>query len=541
VISAALVFTKDIGVGGFRWGDTPSHAMDGVLIHDWLAGGPEAWVRPVAFAERQYAHYPTLSIGRTYPPGFAIFEALFFALLGVSAGVARLTTACFGVAAVAGAYLVGGRFLSRVGAVCAAVALLTMPMVVLWTRQTMLEMPTLAVLIWLTYAVQMYLAKPTWLRCSAVVILLLASCLFKQTAVFIVPVVGVIMVVQAWRRVIPWRQFIVSSVAVGVPVAGMFVLTLQSGGCATHLLEVVTQGNGVSGWATWASLRYYPAALRGQIGSLLVAAAIAGFVVSMRRFDWDWGLMLLWFASLMVMLTFIQHKEPRYLFFACFPIAMWAGLAVDRVFGMFRRKLVPGAVLACASTWLLAQAYVQPIGYRPDYGELVAANADKIRGRIVFFEGRRDGDFIFAVRARLGPRRAVIVRGSKILYSCAADTRWRYESYVRDEAEVGEALDRFGFSALFVEREPVTNAAEIGLLQAYLASTSTYGRVGSRVLTAGGIGQACTSRAVDVYVPQTPIERTARFVEIPLPIASQSIRVDLDALMAELEARLQAG
>lgn len=541
LVAAAVVFTKDAAVGGFRWGDAPSHAMDGVLIRDWMTAGPQAWLQPRDFAERQYAYYPTLSMGQTYPPGFAIFEGLFFWLFGVSAAVARLTTACFGVAAIFGAYLVARRLQTSIGAVCTAGALLAMPSIVLWTRQTMLEMPTLAVLIWLTYAVQAYLAVPTWPRCIVVILLLLGSPFFKQTAVFIVPVVGIVMFVQAWRRCIPWRHFTVASCAVGVPLAAMLLLMLRSNGSGTHLLEVVTSENGATGWLNWTSLLYYPRMLPAHVGCLVLCPAAAGLVISLRRLDWSWGLVLLWFAAFMLMITYIQHKQPRYLFFACFPIAMWTGLAMDRAVALFRRRLVPSAIVISCMACLVVRAYGGPIPHRPDYGALVATHADKIRGHIVFFEGRRDGDFIFAVREQLGPRQAVIVRGSKILYSCAADTRWRYTSYVANRYDVAETLDKFAFSALFVERENATVAVEVGLLQDYLSTTSTYTRVGTQVLSPRGTGRMGVSRTIDVYAPQTPLERSVRFMEIPMPIASQSIRVDLDELTAELKATVQAG
>jgi hypothetical protein len=133
------------------------------------------------------------------------------------------------------------------------------------------------------------------------------------------------------------------------------------------------------------------------------------------------------------------------------------------------------------------------------------------------------------------------VRGSKVLYSCAADTRWRYSSYVDDVDDVAETLNGFGFSALFVERENATAASEIGLLRHFLFHTSAYKRLATQILTAGGRWQACTSRTVDLFVPSEPIERKVRFLEIPMPVASLSIRVDLDEMMKELNAAVKEG
>jgi len=253
-----------------------------------------------------------------------------------------------------------------------------------------------------------------------------------------------------------------------------------------------------------------------------------------RRLDWFNGYLLTWLLGFLLLITFIQHKQPRYLFFAYFPIAMWAGFGVDQMVCTFRRTAVPSLVAAGCGLFLLVGAYLQPTPCGPDYGDLVSNQADKIRGHIVFVEGRRDGDFIFAVRERLGPRQAVIVRGSKLLYSCAADTRWRYVSHIADSDDLAETLNKFGFSALFVERENVTNVGEAGLLMDYLSATPTYTRVATQVLSPVRMGQKGVSRTVDMYVPQQPLERSVRFMVIPMPIASQSIRVDLDKLTAEL-------
>ena len=58
LVTTGIVLGKDISVGGLRYGDTAVHAMDGVLIHDWIAAGPDAWAQPMQFAEAQYGHYP---------------------------------------------------------------------------------------------------------------------------------------------------------------------------------------------------------------------------------------------------------------------------------------------------------------------------------------------------------------------------------------------------------------------------------------------------------------------------------------------------
>ena len=47
LVATGFVLGKDISVGGLRDSDSAVHAMDGVLIHDWIAAGPSAWVEPM--------------------------------------------------------------------------------------------------------------------------------------------------------------------------------------------------------------------------------------------------------------------------------------------------------------------------------------------------------------------------------------------------------------------------------------------------------------------------------------------------------------
>ena len=42
LIAAGVIFAKDISVGGVRWKDESTHIMDGVLLLDWAAAGPDA-------------------------------------------------------------------------------------------------------------------------------------------------------------------------------------------------------------------------------------------------------------------------------------------------------------------------------------------------------------------------------------------------------------------------------------------------------------------------------------------------------------------
>lgn len=532
---SAVVFMKSITDGGFRWGDAPTHAMDGVLVHDWITSGPSVWLHPIDFAVKQYSHYPTLGMGRPYPPGYAAVEAIFFLLFGVSITVARLCTACFGVAAVVGVYAVAKRFLNTVPACCAALSLTAMPAVIFWTRQTMLEMPTLAVLIWLVYATQKYIESPNWKRWIAVVALMFAAPLFKQTAVFIIPVIGLVLLVLTIRKQIPRKQFFVAASLILLPMAMFFAFTFWSNNSSTHMLNVVAWNKPLHQWLNWDTIMVYPLLMPRSVGSVILAASLVGMILSLRKWNWMSGLLIAWMITFMVMIICIQHKQPRYLFFSYFPIAIWIGYFVQQcLMWLSNKKSLVATACVLGMSILIVRAFDTRIPHYPDYGPLVTRYEDYIRGKIIFFEGRRDGDFIFAVREQLGKQQAVIIRGSKILYSCAADKGWHYVSYVSDTNEVHEKLKPFGFEALFVEQDNKAQIHEVDLLHDYLQDDTTFKWVEGIEFEFSNHPAKWNDRTLNVYFPQIPGKRTVRYFDIPIPISSQQIRVDLNDLLTDL-------
>ncbi len=532
VMLAGVVFGRDISVGGLRYSDACTHAMDGVLIHDWVKSGPSHWLDPMAFAVRQYGHYPTLGIGRVYPPGFAVVESVFFAVFGVNPTAARMSVVMFGILAVVGCYFLSRRIMAPAGAACAAAALLAMPDVVVWTRQVMLEMPTLAVLIWALWATLRYLDNPSARRWVPATLLLLAAPMFKQTAVFILPVVFILLIQAALKKRVPWRHVIASVVITGTPPATMLAMTMNSRGTTNHMSNLVSLGRSATDWLNWPAIAFYPSALPGQVGWVILALAGVGLLLFARRPTVTHAAVGLWFLVFAAMSVVIQHKENRYAFFGFLPIAIWAGYAMQALLNRLTNTNSMRFATATAVLIAAAGGYRSDTPVRPDYRPLVRTHESAIRGRVIMFEGHRDGDFVFAARCVLGVQGCVILRGSKLLYSCASDPRFAFTSYVANRSDVARILDPFGLERVFVERENDLNLAEVQMLQDELNDPKRYELLDSQTLVAN-VGRRSTRREiVDVYKPVHPSPRRLRVVEIPIPIASRTIRIDLDELAA---------
>src|SRR5258708_13312422 len=131
--------------GDFWWSDVPRHALNGVFVRDLIADLPLS--DPVGYAVQYYIRYPALTI-LFYPPLFYLFSAPFFALFGVSHAVALLPVLTGYFAFGCGVYAVSRRWFTRGPALAGALMLMGAPIVTLWGRQVMLELPCYALLMW---------------------------------------------------------------------------------------------------------------------------------------------------------------------------------------------------------------------------------------------------------------------------------------------------------------------------------------------------------------------------------------------------------
>ena len=513
------VLGKDISKGGLRSLDAPVHAMDGVLVHDWVAAGPSAWADPMSFAVGQYAHYPSLSIGWHYPPGFAIIEAAFFGVFGISATAARMAVVFMGLLGIVGVYVFMRSCTGPAVSALAGAALLAMPAVTEWGRQTMLELPTLTVMIWAGVALTRYARQPRAMRLALVIALTLLSLLCKQNAVFLIGPVTATVGLCAWRGDARWRHVLIPGfLCITVPIAVWFSMS----DAVTKLVDG-TDGSGTS-W-NLATLTLYAKLLPGQVGLWLLAAAVVGLVVSWRRSPAIATFLTVWFLGCYAMVTVAEFKQARFFFLGLFPFAIWAaqgyGVLLDRLPSRWR-----SAVVVTGVGIMSVVAFNRPIRYYPDHGPAVVSHRDEIEGHAVLFSGLRDGDFVFAVRQHIPWRKTVVIRASKLLYTCLAHPIFDFQTNIGSEADVAAAIKPLGLAHLFIERENRLRVPTDALLRDYLAETAAYRRVDS-IRLAEEPEPNYRNVTMDVYESTAPPERTMEYLDVPVPRVHRTVRVNL--------------
>ena len=522
VLITLIVLGKDITVGGFRHGDSAAHAMDGVLIHDWIGAGPDAWGNPIDFATKQYAHYPTLGIGRHYPPGFAAVEAVFFGIFGISPFSARLCVVFFGVLASLGTYLFCRDYMGRPAATLSAIVLITLPGTTLWGRQVMLELPTLSMLIWAGVAMRAYLGHPTLLRLLGTFALCMLAMMFKQPAVFLAAAVAITLVAGLVGGRTRWSHAILGTL---IAVACIVAAVASLDGHGSKLLRGDATFEHL--WSL-SALTFYMRELPGHLGLPVVIAAVVGVFATRRSLGPVSLFLLAWVAVCYVMLTAADFKNPRFIYLAVFPFAVFAGGAVEWAYPGLSRSAgyLPGLVAATLCIACSAKAMAAPIAFRPEYGAVVSTHRDKILGRAVLFSGLRDGDFVFAVRQYLPWRQAVVVRGSKLLYTCNGRTNLDFVSNVVSMEDVESLMRRYAFEYVFVEHENKLRLSEDAMLRRFLEADGLYRRLDTFRFE---MDRRPTFRdtTLELFQVTEQLPRLVNHFDILIPRANRVVRVNL--------------
>ena len=488
----------------------------------------------MAFARRQYALYPALGIGIHHPPGLAIAEAGAFAVFGISMVVARAVILAFGVLCLVGLYLLLRKATTLAGALSGTSLMVCMPLIVKWGRETMLEMPTLAVLVWSAYLFLRYLDRPAKGRLILFLTVATMGPFFKQTAIFILPVFGLWALVRRKKMGIPTSHLVAAALTlVLIPGAYFYMIfarasfyTARVGGKSElpFMLQVAT------------TFRVSVVGMAKGAGLVGLSLAIAGAIIAMfKQRSRVFFLACFWLVSFVLMWSLshgpdLATREPRFLFFGIVPFAMFAGLGLGHLAEMLRPERVRVAIVTVLVLGMAMMGFARDVTVGPDYRPIVGVHTPRIHGNVVMFAGQRDSDFIFAVREIIGPQKAIILRSSKMLYDCAVGPEFSksgYRELVSDMSDIEKVLDDFGVSAVFAVREDAHWAPPEKLLRAYLAQSTKYECIKA---TGGSRPGSAACPPIDVYVRRVPIVRKARYLEINLPTVGSVIKVDLDSL-----------
>ncbi|HVP11780.1 MAG TPA: glycosyltransferase family 39 protein, partial [Phycisphaerae bacterium] len=152
LLAVLVVGAPGITQGGLGWSDAPQHTFDGIFVLEFFKQWPVHGFR--AWAEQFYLKCPALGIFVYWPPGFAVVEAVFFALFGVSIVAARAVVLLYAIAAGLLMFALGRRWFDRPTGLLASLLLITCAHGALWLNDVMLEWPTTCWILAAVYAYQ---------------------------------------------------------------------------------------------------------------------------------------------------------------------------------------------------------------------------------------------------------------------------------------------------------------------------------------------------------------------------------------------------
>jgi Dolichyl-phosphate-mannose-protein mannosyltransferase len=451
VVAVALLFRTSPTAGDFWWSDAPRHAMDGVFYYDLARALPLTHLKQ--WAIDYYLQYPAVTV-LTYPPLFALVEALFFSLFGVSHVTAQLTVSAFFLATAYGAYFLARRLVGRIAAFSTALVFVSTPIVSLWGRQVMLEIPTFAFLLWSAYFFCRYLdsSKPRDLYLTAT--LVLGAAYTKQPAIFIAPAYLLTLYFVYRKGLFRRAEFWWSAAISAAGIAPLIVFTWLWGRAN------VQQAAG-GGWvkvprlkeSTWEYVAKYE--WPRQLGWIVLGLAIVYCAGALLRKQWRLPKPALFFLAAWILVgyvffTLIAVTSSRYTIFLVFPLVFFAVLAIVR--GL-PAKIAPYAALAFAVASFAYTLIMNHVPYVAGYraaAQYVCSMAPP--DSVVMFSGLRDGSFIFNVKSMPECKNLTVIRSDKLLLRVAIDRRlFGVEELGVTETKFRGMFERYGIRYIVVE------------------------------------------------------------------------------------------
>lgn len=391
--------------------DAARHAMNGVFFRDLVHEGHLH--DPVAYGKWYYAHFPSLSLPY-HPPLFPIFEAVLFAMTGVSVFSARLAISLFTFAAAVLLYRLVQSTHSRALALIAVPAFFAIPLSRSLASEIMLEMPALAFVVAAVYVIR-DLEFRFSIRTGILFALLASAGVWTKQTVFLALIPFVLALVARKLRLFAAWKIWVSCAVIAVATVGLLSLSvfIHSTGMNQTWPHRTLNKTMTANWAFY----YDSSCIQiGVAATLLLGILVPVLLFSPDRFRQPFRrdyLYVSWLIAEIAVILPLGAFDERYLFFAYPPMIV---LICSALF-FLSQKLLPGipqpvlpAVLVFG--WLLFFSHSKP-NYLAGPSQVAETLTQAHASRILYC-GRSDGSFIFAWRSLHSLPNTTVIRGDKL-------------------------------------------------------------------------------------------------------------------------------
>ena len=496
---------------GFWWTDAATFALNGEFVRDYIATGLSR--PPMAFANAWFLRYPALTIS-LYPPVLPLAEAAVFAVFGFSHVAAQATVAAFTALAAWGAYAAGRTAMPPLAAAAFGLIMLATPAVLLWSRQVMMEVPSLAFLLLGAAALLRYQSAGGPWRLLGAAAMVLAATYTKQTAVFAGPAFAAALLIDSGLALLRRREIWLAGVG---GLIGLVPLALFTVKFAPQLIDIAAaQGTGETiDRLSAATLTHYARALPAIAGWLPLLGAIAYLAVVAVR---GWSgiaerrfaiLMLCWFAADYAFVTFVGHFEDRYGLMLAIPPAAFSVLLIVRL----APASAPAVAALAGAAFFAGSVIAEPVPWVGGYGAVAAAILrNTAQNDVILFDGEDSKSLAFALRSRTPVPKIYMLRAEKLLVNYTIDRSWGIEDRNVSTEDIAAMIDRLGVALVVLQPGFWTDQPSLARLESYVRS-DRFEQVDEVAVGAEEAGKRATIKLFRTRNPTRPSAQTIQQLE----------------------------
>jgi 4-amino-4-deoxy-L-arabinose transferase-like glycosyltransferase len=513
--AAALLLATAPVADDFSWSDAPRHALNGIFVRDFVAAHP--WHDPTGWAQSYYLKYPALSV-LFYPPLFYVVEAAFYAAFGFSHFVAQLTVAAFYALLGLATYRLARLWLSRYVSLGVALMLMGAPTMAFWGRQVMLDIPADALMSLGAYFVLRFIKDDRGRDLALGVGLTLAAIYTKYNVAFIVPVLGLALLAARGSAVLKDRRIWLACALAALALIPAAWLNLHYGAANIQSASDLAGELPRDSLAAWL---FYPAALPEMLSwPVLVLALVGSALVARERGGalrgWPLVLLLTWIAVGYLAFSAISLRAPRHVLPVLTPLVILAGYALQR---LAPARWAGLAACAFGVATLGMTLYTDPVPVITGHKAIADAVADMAPpNAVVLFSGYRDGNFIFAIRARQDRPDISVLRADKLLLRIVVERNRGVAEAGYSEDDIAKLIRDLGVDIVVAEDGFWDDLTEMQRFEAVLARPD-FAPIGHFPIT-GTMGHS--DKSFTLYRPTYAVSHPRGSLSIDMPIIGET-------------------
>lgn len=511
MLTSAVFFSVPMNADS-GWPDAGRHAMDGIFYLDFLLEG--GLFAPMEYAADYYQRYPAIS-PVMYPPFFGLVEGAAFSVLGISFWAGRLMVAFFLCWGSWGIFQYTKEWLGDDGGLYAALIFVSLPIVIYWSRDVMLETPAMALVIWSFHYFLKYLKEKKTKDVALCLVFATLGPYTKQNTIFIFPAFFVAAMLAKKINLITARPFLfglILSFLFGIP---LLIITFTLG----QLNLEQSFGNLKESQSLVVHVSYYFKALPESLGlPFLILAAGGLYALRKSKNKEEIALLIAWGTIAYIQMTVIKIKEPRHGFFwiPVFAILASAGLKTGLSFFMGQKwQKSLGLMLILAI--FLTNLFTCPNNWAEGFHAPAAFLKKQWEGRAVLINIHRDANFIFHARALDPDKKLRIYRSDKIFESRMIYPEWGVKSHIDSEEQIENALSSYGIRYLLLQA-PMSNMTRVETLIRQAVKKEQFEEIEQFPITSPG-----SQAKLHLYRYNGPIENSPEIPAMHLPVIQKTI------------------